>query len=282
MATQREFDIVTGEASFNKVKGILLAIAAEKLVNVNADIEDAANAALNLVDAMRKGDRLAPFKGISEETLERGLDQKLEDVALAAQYITREATKEGAGATTVKVDVVVIEKATAVRKRMLKVAKHNLDDIPSVALEIADIELGSGYMDLANDLIRLITLYLKYAKELAKDRKHYDKEDIKEAETCVVAIKNEYRASALRESSFADLKPRAFTELTRLYSELRAAGRFVHRHSVEILDELPALRAAMGILGKRGGGGGGGGGAGGAGGGGAGGGGGDGGGGAED
>ena len=260
MAAKREFDNVTGEASFNKVKGILLAIPAEKLVNVNADIEDAANAALNLVDAMRKDDRLAPFKGISEETLERGLDQKLEDVALASQYITREATKEGAGTSTVKVDVVVVEKATVVRKRMLKVAKHNLDDIPSVAREIADIELGSGYMDLANDLIRLIALYLKYAKELANDRKHYEKDDIKQAETCVVAIKSEFRASGSRESTFADLKPRAFTELTRVYNELRSAGRFVHRHRAEILDELPALRAAMGILGKRKGGGGGGGG----------------------
>ena len=65
------------------------------------------------------------------------------------------------------------------------------------------------------------------------------------------------RRQGSRESTFADLKPRAFTELTRVYNELRSAGRFVHRHRAEILDELPALRAAMGILGKRKGGGGG-------------------------
>lgn len=251
MSTKKEYEVISGAAAYEKVKAKLLAIAVEKLIPMNADLDDAAMAALGLVDFIRLEDRFARLKLIPEELIEPNLDEKLETMALAARYVALEATKETAGSTGVKVDVAIMAAATEVRKRMLKTVKHNLDDIASVVLEVADIELGSGYLDTASDLLRLIALYLQYAEVLKLDGKHYSAKDVALAQKQVAAIHEAYRAAGTKESAFVDMKPRAFTELSRLFNELREGARFVYRGRPDILDELPALRVAMGIVGKR-------------------------------
>ena len=254
----REFDVVSGQASFKKLKDALLAIPTEKLVNVNANVDDAATAALNLVDYMRKEDRMALLGKLPVDIIEKNLDVKLEDMAHAAQFIALEATKEEVATSNVKVAVAIIDEATEVRKRMLKAIKYSLDDKETVMREVADIELGSGYKDLANDLVRTIALYGTHKKAIAQDKKNYRASDVEDAQKLVVAIRSEFRASGSKDSPFADLKRRVFTEVSRLYKELRAAGRFVYRNREDILDELQPLRVAMGIIGARGTGGGGG------------------------
>ena len=54
---------------------------------------------------------------------------------------------------------------------MLKTADYNLGRFQAVSRELADIGLGAGHLELANDLSRLATLYATHTSELAPDRR---------------------------------------------------------------------------------------------------------------
>lgn len=139
-------------------------------------------------------------------------------------------------------------KAIEVRKRMIKTIRYAVDDKSRVMREVDDIELGAGYEGSANDPVRVVDIYLAHKKAVTIDKKNYRSTDVAEAQSLIVAIRSEIRAFAAKEPPFADLKKRAFTELSRLYKELRAAGKYVFRHRQDIVDDLPALHVAMGII----------------------------------
>jgi len=117
-----------------------------------------------------------------------------------------------------------------------------------VSRELADIRLGAGYLDLANDLSRLATLYATHRSELAADQRHYETRDAERAASFAKKIRDEYRAAASRSGEYTELRPRAFSELSRLYNEVRAAAEFLFRNEPAVLDEFPPLRAAAAAL----------------------------------
>jgi hypothetical protein len=63
-----------------------------------------------------------------------------------------------------------------------------------------------------------------HKSELAADKRYYDAADAEHAASLAKKIRAEYRAAASRSGQYSELRPRAFTELTRLYNEVARAG----------------------------------------------------------
>lgn len=244
MATKNEHDAATGKASFDRVRSTLSAIPADAITQPNMDLQSAAMAALVLVDRARHGERSARFALLPAALFSASTVDDLEHMANAALHVEVEALRETAANTNVKVDAAIMQQATELRDRMVKTAEYNLGHKDSVARELADIRLGTGYLDLANDCARLAALYTAHQSDLAIDKRFYDAADAALAASLAGTIRGEFRAAASRAGQYGELRPRVYTELVRLYNEVRAAAHFLFRAEPNVLDEFPPLRAA--------------------------------------
>lgn len=244
-----------GAAAFDKLKGRWLTLTSLEVVTLNADLDLAATAGLVLVDRARKPGRLELFEGLAPKYIEKGLVEHLELACEAAQHVVVESVKEEAVVTGFKVEALVVDRATLVRRRMLKCASYNLEGNEPAEKEIADIRLGSGYLDQARDLSRLAAMYGAHHAVLSTDKKNYVATDAAEAVELAQKIRDQYRASQSTENLYVAMRPKAFTEIQRLYNEVRATAEFIFRDKEDVKAEFEALRTAMASIKGRSGGG---------------------------
>ena len=249
----RKLDAVTGEAAVVRVEPMLRQLPADDVTPPNMDPQQCAIAALAVVDRLREPARAAIFATLPEAVLERGLTDRLEQLAHALWYIHTEAKTDVATQTGVKVDMNLVNEGVALRERMLQVLGYHFSDDEKMVAEVADIRAGTGYQDLATDLSRLNRHYEEHADALARDKRHYQPSDAARAGVIRDAIVSALRSAMNAKASDAvDLKHRAFTMLLTTYDALKAANDFVYRTQPNELAAIPTLRGkVVSITGKR-------------------------------
>jgi len=165
------------------------------------------------------GERLARFALLPSSLFAASTIDSLEEMANAALHVEVEALRETAANTNVKVDAAIMQQATELRDRMVKTAEYNLGHKDSVVRELADIRLGTGYLDLANDCARLAALYTAHKSDLAIDKRFYDAADGALAASLAGTIRGEYRAAASRAGQYGSSgrasSPSSFGSTTR-------------------------------------------------------------------
>src|SRR2546421_4578394 len=242
----RALDPQAGQAAFNQLEARLRAIPADQVSLPNSDIQDAAIAALNLVDVARDPKRSAKLAMLSPDLFAKDAVDQLEMAAWAAWYAHTQVRTEAANATGVKVDVAVYEGSGQHLAKLLKMLEYYVGTVPEVASEIADIRAGSGYQDRASDLVRTAVLWERYRADLEGDKRYFDPTDASKArtyaESIVQALRSSLGASA---ADRADLRNRAWTLMLELYNEVRAAGEFVFRNDPVELDFFLPLRQVV-------------------------------------
>jgi len=231
--------------SFALLKERLASLPEDETVAMNADLELAATAGLVLVDRARADGRAELFALLEGKLMEADILAKLERTCEAALHIVVESAREEAAQTGVKVDPVTVDRANEVKRRMLKCASYILEGNEEAEREITDIRRGTGYLDTSRDLVRLAGLYDVHLKALSKDPKNYVATDHDEALRLAKSIRDQYRASQSSAGTFIALQPKVFTEVGRLYNEVRAAAAFIFRNRPSALAEFEALRTAM-------------------------------------
>jgi hypothetical protein len=155
---------------------------------------------------------------------------RLERAALAAWYVSL-MLRSASVTAGVKIPDSVMAEATALKRLLLKVLEYNLGHDANLIAELADISDGTGYVDLASDLVRLATLYQRYAADLATDVRHYRAEDAEAAGRMAQAIHQvlgDGRDTSAR--YWSNYMPRAWSFLVTTYEEVSAAGRWLFRH----------------------------------------------------
>lgn len=227
------------------LKERLAALPEDETLALNADLELAATAGLVLVDRGRVDGRAELFGLLEGKLMEPDILAKLERTCEAALHIVVESAREEAAQTGVKVDPVTVDQATETKKRMLKCTSYILEGNEDAEREIADIRRGTGYLDTARDLVRLAALYGVHGKVLSKDPKNYVATDHDDALRLAKSIRDQYRAAQSSSAPFVALQPKVFTEVARLYNEVRAAAVFIFRNRPSVLAEFEALRTAM-------------------------------------
>lgn len=243
------FDPEIGEESTMQFKAELLAMEPAQVQASNVDCLLAAVAAATFAaqcEGPTVGPKLASMPALFMGDATPARLRKFSEVVFYTENRTRTRSATASG---VRVDGKIVAEGQALRDRMLKVLAYHFDDDAYMRAEIADIRLGSGYVDLASDLARVATHYTRHRATLEKDVKFYKHEDMVRAR----GISSEILAALQAESdgSIVDLRNRAFTKMARIYARLKAACDFIFADSpTELATFLPLRQAVMALSSK--------------------------------
>jgi hypothetical protein len=217
------------EKAFKALGPRLAAIPRDTLAVVNVDMQLAAVFALGVSRVVTEPAVRARFASLAKggEYDDACVDD-LGPVAQAAWYARHRFVLASATRTEARLSIPLLEEATALRGRMLKLVEYWLSDDGVLGAEIAAIRTGTGHQDLANDLIALGALFERHGKTLAQDRKLYDASNATTANRLAGEILQQLGAAATQEQNeWAAMQPRAWTLLFETYEEVRRGGRFL-------------------------------------------------------
>jgi len=232
------------EKAFEKFKSRMLGLDPNKLAVQSVDMEKAAVAAAAVGRWVCEKEPRARFASLPKKHFDQAHADDLDGVALATWHAAITLRSANAGKSEAKLPVSLVQQATALRARMVLLVDYNFGDNPVDRTEIDDIKVGSGYTDLASDLLRLAKLYAKYKDAVKLDPKNYQAGDDSAAGRVAHAIMRELGEAKNQEQKvWSDLVARSWTLLIGVYDEVAAAGSWLYRHE-GAAQRFPSLHSA--------------------------------------
>jgi len=230
---EEQLDPQTGRDALAKVMPRLSSIPRERLLAPHVEVARAAAAAVTVARRASRSPMRERFALLPKELFDVACVDDLEVIAQAAWYARTEATDERAAAVAVRISPAIMEEATDVKARVMALCDYHLADDPAVAVLLDDIRPGTGYADLANDLVRLARISRRHDEALRLDTKNYRETDAKRADELAAAIMGAL-AETERERARWEMAARAWTLLVETYAEVAAAGRWIFRDQPEL------------------------------------------------
>lgn len=144
------------------------------------------------------------------------------------------------------IPVNVVEEASALKARTLRVLEYYFGDHPTVGPKLSVVRAGTGYQDLATDLEVVADLYEDASLKAtnSRDPMYYHAEDSARARRLASAI---FEALGLgsdgQAKGLAEWGQRAWTLLSRTYDELRLAGQYTFADQEDVAASYPSLVA---------------------------------------
>ena len=235
-----------GAAALERVRPALASLKPGEILPLTMNLQRAASAVLGVLDHVERRSlrpRLEKLAGIGEFDLKALTD--LPDLARAAYYLRNRHGQLTATASDAALPAGLADAAQQVRARMLKAAEYGLDD-DEAARQIAFIRRGSGYRDLADDLMSLAALYLRHKDDLSDSGRHYRAEDAKEATEQAAEIlrrlgEHALKAGGAEAADLSGLLARCGTRLLQAYDKVAAAGRYLCRDERDVNERFPNL-----------------------------------------
>lgn len=222
-------ELSTAESAYREIDPRLQALPKEKLVVVNVDMQVAAVFALGVSEIVQhpavrpRFARLAKASDFDDQHVDA-----LSKVALAAWFARHRFVMTTATRSEVQVPEATFTEASALRARMLRLLEYWMTEDAAVLGELAAIRQGTGYQDLANDLIALSALHGRFGETLSQDKKLYQPGDAASAARLAGTILRHLGLAATADQNeWAAVQPRAWTLLLETYEEVRRAARFL-------------------------------------------------------
>lgn len=177
--------------------------------------------------------------------LNLALLEALPDLARAAWFSRYRLLQVGATHSEAALPVSLVTDALKIRRRMLKTLDYNLDEDPDAIARLTAIHLGTGHLDLANDLLACADFYRERKDAIDHDKKNYRKTDEADARRLADKILRLLGAVTTTDQTlWKSYQARAFTLSLTHYEEARRAGRFLFYY--EDGDKLfPSLFSAV-------------------------------------
>lgn len=241
------YDPAAAKAALDTLRPRLRALAADKLAIPRLDVRAAALAALNVHGFVTQHAALrARFEKLHEAgELDIASIDGLKDAAFVVLLAHAQAEEAGAFATDVKVPAAVVEEAMGVERRMQELLEYKFKKDPQVAPLLAVLRPGTGYRDLAADLLGYAEIYERHAKEVASDTTNYRPTDAADAQRLAGEILSSLSASMSPKAREAyELLQRAWLHLREVYFEVSEAGRWLLRYDPRRDERFPSLFAA--------------------------------------
>ena len=238
-------DEKSGAAALTRLGPLLAKLPVEPPSAPRLNVQQAASATLAVVQAVDELE-LRPRYKHQAELGEFELDylERLPDLARACLSLRHELDRTTAQTSEAQLPESLVTQALAVRTRMLRVLDFHFDSDPQVAPGLAAIRSGSGYQDLASDLMALGGLYGEHKKTLAAGTPlHYRAGDSTEAAQLasrIVAELGKSLGQAAR-SAQAQQLAQVTTLLVTAYDEVTAVGRHLCRHNPAQVARFPSL-----------------------------------------
>src|SRR5262249_34700596 len=153
-----------------------------------------------------------------------------------------QADKARGNASEAMLPADLVQLATGIEGRMQKCCEYYFADDPALGPEIARLRAGSGYRDLAGDLMGYAAIYRDKLDVVKHDKKHSRAtalgDAVKTGEAILKALADSMGPD-LKEAS--DLLARAWTLLLAIYAEVSATGRWLERSETGVDALYPSL-----------------------------------------
>jgi hypothetical protein len=238
-----EIDVALFEAAYERVATRAQALPGEQVQAFNADLQQVALVALRVSQTASEPRTRKRFTNLAKtgEYSDAPVDALAEE-AMATWY-ARYRSIHAERATGVPPQELAGQ-GYKLRSRMLRVLEYNLEENEGVMKQVAIIRVGSGYLDLANDLTALAELYERNGSALTVDQRHYRKEDAAEARRVASALLTHLGGgTSAPPGGWQEMQARCWTLLNRTYREVRRGGLFLFPNE-EGERRFPALLAA--------------------------------------
>ncbi len=131
--------------------------------------------------------------------------------------------------------------ASALKKRMLKLADHYFGEHPSYALDLRAIRAGSGHQDTANDLQQLADFVEipEVRAVLERDPVHYRASDAHEARELAAEILRALGFQSPEADKWTARLRRAYTHMHQTYAEHCYAGSLLFHRIEDVARTYP-------------------------------------------
>jgi hypothetical protein len=234
-------------AAFDNVQARLDAMPLDQLQPIRVDIQAAAAVAHGIAVRDSAPERRAAFERLSQSgVFEMQWLDSLAELSLATWHARQQQQLSSGVTSGATIPVDVVEEASAVRSRMLRVLEYYFGDDPIIGPKLSVVRAGTGYQDLANDLEVTADLYEEPSLKalITRDPLHYRAEDaararaLSSATFSALGLGSDGQAKRLAESS-----QRAWTLLSRTYDKLRLAGQYVFADQEDVAATYPSLVA---------------------------------------
>lgn len=202
-------DPAAAENAFTTLLPRLRSLSADTLITLNTDLQDAAIRALAVARFLAEPEPITRFGLLSPKLFDPKHITDLAPMALAAYHASNELRSARATSSEAKIPVDLADEAISVKTRMLKLAEYAFQGDAVISLEVADIRFGTGYKDLANDLVRLAKIYIAHQGILSKDAFTYRATDVDDARKLAQRILTELgNTRSIEETKWIDLSAR--------------------------------------------------------------------------
>lgn len=124
--------------------------------------------------------------------------------------------------------------------RLMKQARAIFDGDEDIEAILLDIQSGNGIRDDAEDVLRLLALFIE-RWEAVGARLTWTRAELETLEAEMTALIKVLRPVAIVEQAAAVLRQQAFTRFVRTYNEVLSACRYLARNNPDALAELKGL-----------------------------------------
>jgi hypothetical protein len=242
-----QYDPASGQAAFNALAPNRAALS--KVTVARVDVQATALVALGVYGFVTQATQLhAQFQALdgaglfSTSTLEG-----LKTAGLAAIYAFNQAESEGAFKTDAVVPAQLVADASVVEQRMKTRCEYVFPNDPEVTPLLDMLRPGTGYNDLANDLLGYASIYeSQKAKIVATNDPNYVATDLADAKSYAGQILAYLTAAMGPQAATAyDALQRSYTLLSAIYTEVRAVGLMLVRFDPQGHTHFPSLTSAV-------------------------------------
>lgn len=235
----------TGALAWKKLVDRIRALPAAEVKPINADVGEAALLAIGVAARVNEAPLYPRFEAISGAEFKLANVRDLTDVAWAAKHAAIVADRLRAAGSEAKIPATLLKQATEIEGRMQRCCEYYFSDDPVLGVEVARLSPGTGHRDLAEDLLGYAAIYEQRMAVIEHDRKHFRAGDLADARTAAKQIFDILAASLSSEARVAaDDHARAWTLLSQVYGEVRAAGLFIERADAASPHRYPSLHTA--------------------------------------
>lgn len=240
-----EYDHDEGKRALDRLAPEIDAIPESEVQAVRVDVQAALLSCLAVAGFVRTPEVYAQFARLPKEHFELGAVDSLGETCIATMASIKAARDAGVLEGEVAIPDEIAQEAAAVEGRMQKVCEYLLSDDPEIRGLLDDLRPGTGYRDLANDLIGYAEIYEARPAVVRRDPKNYRPGDLARAKTLArMIMKAMSKKRSHQERDASATYARCWTLLLKRYEEVRSAGLWLFRKDPAKDKRFPSLFAA--------------------------------------
>lgn len=242
-----QYDPASGLAAFDALAPNRAALSTVPAIRV--DVQAAALVALGVYGFATQATQVyAQLKALNKAGLfSLSTLSGLKTAGIAAIYAFNQAETAGAFKTDAVVPAQLVAEATAVEQRMKARCEYVFPNDPEVTPLLDMLRPGTGYNDLANDLLGYASIYeSQKAKIAATNDPNYVATDLADAKSYAGQILA-YLTAAMgpQTATVYDALQRSYALLGTIYAEVQAVGLMLVRFDPQGHTRFPSLTSAV-------------------------------------